>query len=106
MYKKIRKNYMFSDKTHSMQGVFASVCGLIGMVTLVCIVLLSYYNEGSALLSWAFAALLTSIVSIVGVVNSLLCIGNEEVFHFYGWLGLLLNVLTMLGVGSIVYLGI
>lgn len=102
---KKRKNYVFTNKKNSNRAVMAVILGVISLVSLGIVVLLSYLNDGNAMISYGFTGLLAAVFSLVGLLLGVVTVQNRDYYRFFPALGILLNFLALAAVSMILYAG-
>lgn len=100
-----KKNYKFTNKGHSQKAVMATVFGSLSCISLIVLIYLAYLNAGAAPVNYGIAAILALVFAIVGMVLAVLAVREKEKFKFFAWLGVVLNVLALLGISGILYAG-
>ena len=80
--------------------------GVLSSVSLAGTVYLTFLNRGETFVKYGVVALLCLIFSAVGLVLGLMARAEEDRFHLFAWIGLILNVLTLAGIGLILYAGV
>lgn len=103
--KRSKNKSKFSVKETRLSTVFGTALGFISVVTVVLLLYLTFSSGGEASVSYAFAGMLASIFSVVGVVLSILCINDHYQHHFWGWIGIITNSIALLSMAGILYLG-
>lgn len=103
--KRPKNKSKFSVKETKLPTVFGMCLGIISLVTVVLLLYLTYRQGGEASISYAFAGLLASIFSVVGLILSILCINDHYQHHFIGWIGIVLNGIAVLSMAGILYMG-
>ncbi len=101
-----KKNYIFTDKRHSQKAVLSTALGLISSVSLGIVVYLSYRKAGDVPTGYGVTGLLAVAFSLIGLTLGLVSVKEKETFKLFPWLGILFNLLALLGVGFVVYMGL
>ncbi|MDO4293921.1 MAG: DUF6142 family protein [Eubacteriales bacterium] len=102
----MRRGYIFTDKKESKRGLLSAALGLMSLVSLFLAVWLTFRSGGQALVRYGVVGLLCLIFSVSGLVCGILGKTEEDKFHLSAWIGIVLNALTILGVGFILYAGV
>lgn len=102
---KKRKGFIFTDKKHSNRAVMATVLGVISLASLGIMIFLSYKNGGKVGAGFGAGALLAALYSTVGLILGLVTVQEKEYYRFFPVLGIVLNLLALVGIGLIVYAG-
>ncbi|MBQ7841211.1 MAG: hypothetical protein IJ390_12130 [Lachnospiraceae bacterium] len=100
-----KRGYIFTDKVESGRGIWSSFLGALSFISLMVSVYLTFVNRGEAFVRYGVVALLCLIFSGVGLVLGLLARTEEDKFHLFAWLGIILNLLTLAGISFILYAG-
>lgn len=95
----------FTVKETKLSTIFGVILGVISISTVLILTYLTFIRGGEATISYAFAGLLASIFSVIGLILSILCIIDHYQRHIYGWTGLVTNALAVLSMAGILYLG-
>lgn len=100
-----RKGYIFTDKVESKRGMLSTFFGILSLVSLIFAVHESFLGEGAELVKYGVVGLLCLIFAVVGLILGILARMEEDKFYLFAWLGILSNVLTLAGIGFILYAG-
>lgn len=100
-----RKNYKFTNKRHTQKSVMSTVFGIISLVSLVVVVYLAYAAGGVAPVNYGITGVLVTVFSLVGIILAVLSLNDREAYPFFGWLGVLLNGVTLAGISLVLYIG-
>ncbi len=98
-----KKNYMFTNRRHSEKAIMSTVFGVLCTMSLLAVVLLSYSRSGDIPTGYGFTGLFAAILSMVGMVLGVLSLREADRFRLFGWLGVLLNGVTLGAVSGILY---
>ena len=101
-----RRSYMFTSKSHSEKGMFASGLGVISLVSIVLAVYFCYKNGGGMDAKLGAAAFFALIISIVGITMGVIARREKDVFYLFPDLGIALNIISFIIIASLYYLGI
>lgn len=99
------RKYIFTDKRESKKGIMSTVFGLLALVSVIYSVYQTFLNHGEAMMKYGMAVLLSLIFSLVGIVLGILSKMEQDRFYVFSWIGIVLNALTILGIGVILYAG-
>lgn len=102
---KKRSGYIFTNKRQSNRAIMATVLGVITILSLIAVVHLSFIQKGNAPVSYGLTGLLSMIMSLVGLVLGIITILDKDYYKLFPTLGIVLNFVSLLGVGFIVYAG-
>ena len=98
-----KKNYMFTNRRHSEKAIMSTVFGVLCTVSLVIVVVLSYSRGGDVPAGYGFTGLFAAILSLVGMLLGVLALREADRFKLFGWLGILLNGVSLGAVSGILY---
>ena len=98
-----KKNYMFTNRRHSEKAIMSTVFGVLCTVSLVIVVVLSYSRGGDVSAGYGFTGLFAAILSLVGMLLGVLALREADRFKLFGWLGILLNGVSLGAVSGILY---
>ena len=101
-----RGRYVFTDKKHPEKGIFSTVLGALSVATIVYAVLLSFRNGGEAQAKYGVAVLICTIYSVAGLVLGIMSRMERDIFKLFPNLGIILNVLSLIWVGLLLYFSI
>ena len=100
-----RKGYIFTNKKHSEKGIMGMILGIISMVSLILVVVFSYYKQGEAPAGYGVTGLLAGIFSMIGLILTIPDVRNQDTYHLFSWIGILLNGLSIAFICLILYAG-
>ena len=100
-----KKSYKFTNKGHSQKAIMSTVFGALSCISLIVLVYLSYLNKGDAPFKYGVAGILALIYSVVGMILAILAVQEKDKFLLFGWIGVELNALAILGMSGILYAG-
>ncbi len=98
-----KKNYMFTNRRHSGKAIMSTVFGVLCTVSLVVVVVLSYSRSGDVPAGYGFTGLFAAILSLVGMLLGVMALREADRFKLFGWLGILLNGVSLGAVSGILY---
>ncbi len=98
--------YKFTNKRHSMKAVMAVILALIGIVSMLICIVLSFKNGGEASLNFGAVFLLSMVMSAVGLVLAIISRTEPDRYYLFSNLGILLNILVLAAGGGILALGL
>lgn len=101
-----KTGYKFTNKKNPQQGMISSILGTIAIVSVGLAVYLTYLNKGIAPMQYGTVILLSLIFAIVGLVLGIRACMEKDIYKVFPILGILLNSMTLLAGGFILYLGI
>jgi len=101
-----KTGYIFTDKKNPKWGVMSSILGLIATVSISLAVHLTYQNKGTALMQYGAVVILSAVYAVAGLVLGIRSLMEKDIFHIFPVIGILLNALTVIAGGIILYLGV
>lgn len=99
------RKYIYTNKQHTGKGIMSSILGLINLITIAYVVYNTYARGGSAPLRYASACFLVLVFAFAGIILGLIGRQEAERFHVFAYVGMLLNVLAIMGISGILYAG-
>ena len=100
------RKFIFTDKKESKKGIFSAALGAMSLVSLILTVYFTWQNQGTAYVRYGVVALLCLIFAVAGLVGGIMARAEEDKFYLFAWIGIVLNALTLVGIGFIVYAGV
>lgn len=100
-----KRGYIFTNKKHSEKAIMSTILGIISLVSLVIVVYLTYRQGGNAPTNYGFTGLLVTLFSLIGLILGILTVKEKDMYHFFPWLGIVLNLLALGGISFILYIG-
>ena len=100
------RKYIFTNKKESKKGIMSAVLGIIALVSLFFAVYETFRNQGQALVKYGVAALFALLVALAGIVLGIMSKMEEDRFYLFSYLGIILNLLAIAGIGFIIYAGV
>lgn len=100
-----RRNYIFTNKRHSHRAIMSAILGIISTVSMAIVVYMTYLHDGEAAAGYGVTGLLAMLFSVAGLILGLITVRNKEYYRLFPWLGTVLNLMVLGGIGLILYLG-
>ena len=100
-----KSDFMFTSKEHTLKGIMATILGVISLVSLVYIILDSYWKAGQVPQQYGAVAFLTMLFAFVGIALGVISKSERDKFYFFSYLGIVLNVLVLAALSVILYAG-
>ena len=100
------RKYIFTNKKESKKGIMSAVLGIIALVSLFFAVYETFRNQGQALVKYVVAALFALLFALAGIVLGIMSKMEEDRFYLFSYLGIILNLLAIAGIGFIIYAGV
>lgn len=101
-----KTGYIFTDKKNPKWGVMSAILGLIATASVSLAVHLTYRNNGTALMQYGAVVILAIIYAAAGLTLGIQSLMEKDIFRFFPVIGILLNLLTVIAGGIILYLGV
>lgn len=101
-----KRHFIYSDKKHSLPGIFSFILSVIVLISLVLTVILSYHLKGNVPASFGAVGFLCALFSGAGIILSVVARHQPEKVYLFANIGLALNVLDLLFISNILYAGI
>lgn len=98
-----KKNYMFTNRRHSEKAIMSTVFGVLCTVSLAVVIFLSYSRGGDIPAGYGFTGMFAAILSLAGLLLGVLAVREVDRFKLFGWLGILLNGISLGAVSGILY---
>jgi hypothetical protein len=102
---KRKKGYIFTNKRHSLKGIFSAVLGLISFGSLCAVIYLTYLTGGTAPVSYGLTGLLAVIYSVTGVILGIKTLQDRDKYRLFPILGILLNSISLASISLLLYAG-
>ena len=90
-----RKNYIFTNRKHSLRAIMSTVLGLTSNISLGIVLYMTYLSGGNAPLSYGLTGLLAALYSTVGLILGMLTVREKDTFKVFPLLGTLLNLAAL-----------
>ena len=98
-----KRSYMFTNRKHSQKAVMSTVFGVLCTVSLVVVIVLSYSRDGDIPGGYGFTGVFATLLSLIGLILGALAVREKDRFKLFGWLGILLNGISLAMVSGILY---
>lgn len=100
-----KQNYIFTNKRHSNRAIMSTILGIISNMSLVSVIYLTYAQGGEAPAGYGITGLLVAVFSITGLLLGILTAMEKDRFKLFPCLGIIFNLIAILGIGFVVYIG-
>lgn len=100
------RKYIFTNKKESKKGIMSAVLGIIALASLFFAIYETFRNQGQALVKYGVAALFALLFALAGVVLGIMSKMEEDRFYLFSYLGIILNLMAIAGIGFIIYAGV
>lgn len=84
----------------------STVFGLIAGTSVIYSLREVFLAQGQAMVRYGMAVLFSLIFALVGIVLGVMSRMEQDRFHVFSWIGIVLNALTILGIGFMIYAGV
>lgn len=101
----IRKNYIYTNKKHSVYGIMSSFFGVLAAITYGLCFYKSYEVAGTEVSRLGVSALFATIFMIAGYVLAVISVLETEKFWFFRIAGFVFNTVALIGLSMILYAG-
>ncbi len=106
MWKLLRKNYMFTNKSHPQRGIMSTILGILSDGAIGLAVFSAFKAGGAADARMACTVMLALLFAIAGLVLGILSRIEKDKFYFFPNVGILLNGIAVIAVAFILYIGV
>lgn len=100
-----RRNYKFTDKRHTRQGLMALALGVLSLVLTAASLLLAYQKSGEAGSIVGLMGIFALLFSIAGFVLAIRGFQEEDVYYISSQIGAVLNGLLFIGWAFVCMIG-
>ncbi len=105
MAHKKRKSYIFTNRKHSDKAIMSAILGGISLLSFAAVLFLAYKRGGEVPNGYGVTGILIALFSVIGLILGLRTVREPEKYHFFAWLGMVLNGLALAGISLVVYVG-
>jgi len=103
--KKRNRGYVYTDKKHSLKGAYSTVLGLISMVSMILCITKTVELQGEALPRFGVTAIFALGFSLAGMITSFFSFMENGRYYLLSYIGLITNVLTLVGLIYLLVIG-
>lgn len=100
-----KKSYIYTSKTHSQKAVMSTVFGVLGLVTILLALYLTFMAKGVASPRYGVAGLLSFLFALTGMILGIMARIEEDKYYLFAYIGLVCNFLTLAGDIGLLVLG-
>ena len=100
-----KPSYIFTNKRHSDKAVMSTILGIISFMSLIAVLYLTYVQKGDAPMGYGVTGLLIAVFSLIGFILGAVTVREKDRYKFFPCLGIFFNLLALLGIGLVVYVG-
>lgn len=97
--------YKFSDKKHSIRGIFSTIFGMASFGMLLVLIWISAKAKGEGSIYLGSGGLVALVVNIIGLVLGLMGFFERERYKLFAQIGAVWNLLILVGWVSIIMIG-
>ena len=83
----------------------STILGIISLAALIAVIYLTYLKGGDAPNGYGVTGLLATIFSFIGLILGVITVQERTYYRLFPWLGVILNLVSLICVGLILYLG-
>lgn len=103
--RKSKRGYVYTDKVHSLKGAYASVMGIVSLITMILCIYQTVLLHGEALARYGVAALFALVLCIPGMIVAFFSLMENGKFYLLSYVGILTNALTLVGLVWLLIIG-
>ena len=101
----LNRDLIFTNRRHTYKGIMATILGVIDVFSVWYAVYATYLRGGEATSGYAAACILIIIFSATGIILGAMSKNDPDRFHFFSYVGIVLNILSLIGISAILYAG-
>lgn len=99
------KKYIYTNKKHSQKAIMSVILGIISLGSVILVLWLTSRAGGEATNGYGMTGLLATLFSFVGLILGVLTVRENVYYRIFPILGVILNVLCLVCISMILYLG-
>ena len=99
----IKKGFMFTNRRHSHKAIMGTILGAVSMASLITVIALSYLKGGEVPAGYGFTGLFATVFSLTGLVLGITTVREKDKFRLFPLFAIVLNGLTLLIMGVLLY---
>lgn len=100
-----KSGYIFTNKRHSNRAIMSTILGIISSLSLAAVIYLSSVQAGAIPGGYGVTGFLVAVFSVVGLILGIVTAAEKDRYKLFPFLGILFNVIALLGIGLVVYVG-
>lgn len=89
-----KKNYKFTEKTQSRQGMLALALAAVSLAVLILVIASSFHNRGNGSMYLGSAGVAAMLVGLVSVVIAVKSLHDDKSFKLFPYLATAISLLT------------
>ena len=101
----LKRKYIYTDKQHTNKGIMSTLLGILDLASIVYAIYNAYDRGGQAPLRYAASCVLILVFSFTGIILGLIGRQESERFYAFAYIGIILNILSVIGISGILYAG-
>lgn len=106
MWNLIKKNYMFTNKSHPQRGIMSTILGILSDGAIGLAVFSAFKLDGATTARLASAVILALVFALTGLVLGIVSRIEKDRFYFFPNMGILLNGIAVIAIAFILYIGV
>jgi hypothetical protein len=99
------RKYIYTNKKHSQKAIMSVILGIISLGSVLLVVYLTSRAGGEAANGYGVTGLLATLFSFEGLILGILTVRENVYYRFLPILGTILNLLCLVCISMILYLG-
>jgi hypothetical protein len=92
---KRKRKMQFSDKSHTTNGIIATILGGVSLVLMIALVILSYIKKGEAGVYAGAIGLTAFMIATIGLFTGISSFKERERYYLFSKIGSLLNAIII-----------
>ena len=100
------RSYKFTNKRHPAKAICAIMLGVVSLFGICAVIYLSFQAHGATKPGYGVTGLLATIFSLTGLILGVLSFRDRNSFYVLSWVGTILNLIVLLGIGFLFSLGV
>lgn len=104
--KQTNKNYKFTDKRHSIEGIISTSLSCIALILFCLGIIISFHNDGKGGIFIGLLGFFAFVISIAGFITGMHSFKNKEVFYLFSYIGVVINTIIWFVMICILMVGI
>ena len=98
--------FMFTDKRHSKRGIFSCVLGVSGLAACIYSIVRMAMADGAVTRAQTFTFALAVLYALAGLTLGIWMLARGDTFRLFPGIGVALNLILLLGLGALLFLGL
>ncbi len=101
-----RRKFIYTNKKHTLKGIFSTILGFISTAALTFLIVMSYVFGGDISPTFGAIAFFCTLFSVAGIIIGLIGKNEPEKYYLFAYIGIVWNVVDLFYVSAILYAGI